>query len=127
MGGVANNAKKDFKKDTNILKKVVAPSAKDLGLSGGGGGGEPVKSPGQNTWPSIYPNGFPDQWGQLSPMPVVNPLSQAQWYTPQQIDAYMTRNSEVSGLRGPSALAAGSFMARLAALQGQNGGGNNGA
>ena len=88
---------------------------------------------------SIYPNGFPDSWGTPNPLPT-NPLSNMQWMTPAQwraglgtdmsapqLDNFMTSNSALAGLRGPSALAAGNFMSRLAALQGQNGGGNNGS
>lgn len=118
MGGATKKITKEAIRPFN-----PNPKAHDVfGITEHGSPGDPVISPGNNTWPSIYAGGFPSQWGQLSPMPVNNPLAQAQWYTPQQIDA-----SLASGLKGPSALAAGSFMARLAALQGQNGGGNNGA
>ena len=91
------------------------------------GNGTDAPTPGSPVYSSIYPNGFPDAWGRLSPMPAVNPLAQMQWLSPQQIGSFMTNNSELANLRGPSALAAGSFMSRLAALQGQNGGGNNGS
>lgn len=79
-------------------------------------------------YPSIYPGGFPATWGKISPMPAVNPLAQARWYTPTELDNLMAFNgSQAMGQserQTPAGLALGSFMARLNALYG---GGNGGA
>lgn len=64
-----------------------------------------------------YETGLPPAFLNYMNAPQANPLQQAIWYTPQQLQNYLSGNTLQSNSQGPSALAANSFMARLAALQ----------
>lgn len=76
---------------------------------------------GDAIYPSIYLTGFPSQWGQMSgPMMPLQNVNGWQ-LNPMQIDAMLAAGNGQGGQQGLPA--AGSFLARLAALQqgGRNG------
>lgn len=65
-------------------------------------------------YPSLYQNGFPTAWGNMTQISTPNPLARVQWYNPQQIGTMMSQ-----GGMGPSALGANDFIARLSQLTGR--------
>jgi hypothetical protein len=112
------NWRRDYNRDNKTNMNPIYAIRRLLNNGSGGGGGEESEP----FYPSIYKNGFPDQWGQMSGdmMPLQNIKD---WQlNPAQIDAMFAAGN---GSANPQGLpVAGSFLARLAAMQQ---GGRNGA